>query len=197
MDRLTRVSAPAALPITVEEAKLHARIDTDADDALVSTLLGAAVEYAERFLGRRLVDQTWDYYLDAFPKAEIVVPLPPLLSVTGVYYTDGDGNEQTFTSYGVDAAKEPARIYLSVGASWPSPRDTVASVRVRFRTGYVDNSTSPGTGAVPLDIIAAINLIFSTLYENRETVIVGQTPMMMPWGAENLLRMHRVELGMA
>ena len=77
------------------------------------------------------------------------------------------------------------------------PRLTPASVRVRFRAGYINNGTSPATGAVPYDILAAIKLIFSDLYENREDTVIGRTAVPLPRGAERLLRMHRVELGMA
>jgi hypothetical protein len=37
---------------TLEQAKLHLRVDFDADDSLITSLLAAAVESASNYLGR-------------------------------------------------------------------------------------------------------------------------------------------------
>jgi hypothetical protein len=58
-------------------------------------------------------------------------------------------------------------------------------------------SDSPSVGEVPADILNGIILIVGTLYAVRETVIVGQTPVSMPWSAEQLLRRHRIETSLA
>jgi len=42
-----------ALP-TLDEAKLHLRVDVDEDDALIASLLLAAIESASNFLGRSI-----------------------------------------------------------------------------------------------------------------------------------------------
>jgi len=65
-------------------------------------------------------------------------------------------------------------------------------VRIRFIAGYGDAGSD-----VDASIRAAILLHLGSLYAHRETVIVGQTSVQLPWGAEQLLRPHRILLSMA
>ena len=61
---LTLVTGPTTEPITEEEAKSWAKIDTDDDDALVSALIAAVRSSAEQYLRRSLITQTWMLTLD-------------------------------------------------------------------------------------------------------------------------------------
>lgn len=63
--RLTQ--APAAEPVTLDEAKLHLRVMGYSEDALISTLISAARIHAENVCRRVFVTQKWDLFLDAFP----------------------------------------------------------------------------------------------------------------------------------
>ena len=191
MNSLKLVQGPSELPLTVEQVKAHLRVDDDDNDALIETYLRAAVAYAESFMGRALIDQTWDYYFDAFPTGSINLPRSPLLEVLEFV-----GEGVPFADYATDFAIEPGRVYLTTGSSWPTVVGVTNVGRIRFRAGYVDLTGSP-TGEVPSDILAAILLIVGTLYAHRETIVVGQTPALMPWSAEQLLRRHRIELSMA
>jgi len=48
-------------------AKAHLRLDTDADDAHVSALIGAARERVELFLRRALITESFDLILSVLP----------------------------------------------------------------------------------------------------------------------------------
>ena len=50
---------------------------------------------------------------------------------------------------------------------------------------------------MPGDIKSAILLTIGTFYEQREGLVVGTVVYQLPWGIEQLLRQHRVLLGMA
>lgn len=193
------IAASANYPVTLAEAKAHLSVDFDDHDALIEIYRKAATEDIENFTGRVLVDQTWDYYLDEFPDGEIRLPKPPLLEVMGVFYLDAAGTEQTFATsgYRVDVASELARLSLAYAGSWPTPQAVSNAVRVRFRSGYVDEDQSPAAGSVPFALKAAILLTTGTLYANRETVVIGQTVTMMPWSAQQLARPYRVHTAMA
>jgi uncharacterized phiE125 gp8 family phage protein len=188
------------LVVTLAEAKAHLRVNSTDENDLIEALIKAATDYTEQFLGRSLLDQTWDFYLDAFPLAgkPILVPLPPLIEVTGVFYNDLNDDEQEFDSgdYAVDTASEPARIYLPSNGSWPSATSAMNAVRVRYRAGFLDNN-SPQAANVPFAIKAAILMTVGTLYEHRETLVIGQTAVLLPWAAEQLLRPYRVHVAMA
>jgi uncharacterized phiE125 gp8 family phage protein len=205
------VTAPANLPVDLDTVKKHLRVDFTDDDTLIDAYLEAAVGYVDGpngFLGRALIAQTWDYYLDRFPVdafhrrgGRIELPLPPLIEVIGVFYLDASGAEQTLdpSRYTVDSASVPARLY-PVGGCWPTiPCLEHQAVRIRFTAGYVDASVSPPVDDVPKPIIAAIMLLTGDLYANRETMLTGQraAAVTLPWAAEQLLRPHRVTLSMA
>lgn len=191
MGNLRLVSGSAELPLTLAQVKAHLRVDDDDEDTLLVTYLRAAVAYAESFMGRALVDQTFDYYFDAFPTGSISLPRSPLIEVLE-FVSEGTA----FADYQTDFAVEPGRVYLAVGSSWPTPLGSTNVGRIRFRAGYVDLTGSP-TGEVPSDILAAVLLIVGTLYAHRETIVIGQAPAELPWSAEQLLRRHRVELSLA
>jgi len=201
---LKLVTAPATKPITLAQAKMQCRATefTD-DDDLIGLFMEAAVDFADGpsgFLGRALIDQTWDYYLDAFPASgPIEIPLPPLIEVVGLFYQDGDGIEQEWTStnYVVASSGNPGKVSLGSGVSWPTPIVESEAVRIRFRAGYLDQGVSPAVANVPGAIKAALLIHVADLYANRESAIVGQTVAKLPWSAEQLLRRYRFYLGMA
>lgn len=56
-------------PVTLPEAKQHARIELPDDDALVASLIRAARRYCETALKSALMTQTWTLMLDGFPAA--------------------------------------------------------------------------------------------------------------------------------
>ena len=67
------ISGPDTEPITLAQAKLHARVEHDADDALITGFIAAAREDAEHELGRLLAAQVWQLTFDAFPAVEIAL----------------------------------------------------------------------------------------------------------------------------
>lgn len=208
---LKLVTAPADNPVTLAQAKAHLREDSDDFNDQIEAFIDAATAYADGpmgFLGRALIDQTWDLYLDAFPAVSVVgtrnvyaieIPLPPLIEVVDVFYLDSNGVEQTFdaASYTVDDSSEPARIVLGSTGSWPTIQEAANAVRVRFRAGYLDQGVSPAVESVPGTIKAAILIMVGDLYQNRESSVIGQTVTKIPWSAEALLRRHRIYLSLA
>jgi uncharacterized phiE125 gp8 family phage protein len=196
---VSRSSRPAvSLEDTIEHLR---RQDTVEDDGLIRRYIAAATLWAENFTGLALVDQTWDYYTDGFPTdlRYITIPKPPLLQVAGVYYREAaSSSETTFSDYTVEDAMQPARVYLLSTSSWPLADTSLSSVRIRFRAGYFDAEGSPvEEGDIPEDIKIAIQIYTASLYENRESMVVGTIISQVPWSAENLLRMYRVENSMA
>jgi uncharacterized phiE125 gp8 family phage protein len=195
------ITAPAAEPITLTEAKEHLRVDHTAEDAKISALILAARQDCEEWTARAFVTQTWELVIDTFPTNEILIPRPPLQSVTSVKYDDGDGVEQTLGAldYEVDDVSQPGWV-VPVTTGWPTSIWTgINSVRIQYVAGYAPGTDSPIDLAfnVPGPIKAAILLTLGHLYENRETVVVGTTAVNLPQGAEFLLRQYRVALGFA
>lgn len=174
--KLARITAPAAEPVSLAEAKLHLRVIHDAEDASISRMIRAAREHLDGrdgILGRALVTQTWELVLDSFPVGAIQIPLPPLQSITSVKYLDAGGVEQTLDTaeYVVDTASEPGCI--APVDQWPATQDTVNAVHIRFVAGYGDAS------AVPAALAQAILLAVGDLWANRQTGLerpISQNP---------------------
>jgi len=146
---LVIATAPTSYPISMEEVANHLRMsETEMQARLIdlNRLIGDATAFAEDFTWRALITQTWDYYIDAWPRENyIVVPRPPLQSVTGVYYTADGAVEADFSAFvegvslsvGVDDVSEPGRIFLQRNYSWPTDTLTPAKpIRIRYIAGY-------------------------------------------------------------
>lgn len=188
--------APVSEPVSLSEAKVHLRVSADQtdEDSLISALIKAAREYAESFTGRAIRTQTWDLKLDAFPCDEIVLPYPPVTSVTSITYVDTAGSTQTWDSSlyqtslpsGPDAGK--ARIWPAYGQYFPQTRCQMDAVTVRFVAGYATVS------AVPESIKAAVKLLIGHWYMNREHVAVGVGvgAVTVPMAADSLLWTYKV-----
>ena len=175
---LILITPAAAEPIDVSEAKASPslRVATATDDTDIGVLIATARDMAETITRRAFVTQTWEYVLDGFPTGGIVLPMPPLQSVTSIKYIDTDGTQQTLDAllYAVDTDSEPGLVVPAYGESWPSTRYEVNAVRVRFVAGYGDASDVPEA----LKTWAKIRV--GTLYAQREALVVGQTVMAVP-----------------
>ena len=175
---LTLITPAAEEPITVVVAKASPslRVAAATDDTAIGTLITTARKLAETYTLHALVTQTWELVLDGFPTGGIVVPLPPLQSVTSIKYIDTDGTEQTLDAllYSVDDDSIPGLIVPAYGETWPTTRDEVNAVRVRFVAGFGDASD------VPEDIKSWIKIMVGTMYDNPQGIVVGQTVMSIP-----------------
>lgn len=144
-------------------------------DPLLSILIKSARQYAELLLGRKLITQTVDLYLDSFPEWEIKTI--PLQSVTSITYTDTAGVLQTVDAddYVVDSASITARITPVNGVTWPSTMDQINAVKIRFVAGYGDAT------AVPQCIKHWILMRVKQLYDQRDMVNVGNIVTEFPY----------------
>ena len=181
------VTAPAAEPVSLTEAKLHLRVDHATEDDLITSLITLAREEIERMTDVMLITQTWDWSMDAFFTDEIKVPLWPLASVSSIKYLDEDSNESTIAAanYAVDAASRPGRIAWKSSYSFPAVElYPVNAVTVRMVVGFGTAGTN-----VPKRFIQALKLLIGHFYENREAVYssVGGNVIDLPRGVDALL----------
>jgi uncharacterized phiE125 gp8 family phage protein len=177
---LKLITAPDEEPLFVDDVKAHCRINGDDDDQLIESMITAARQMAETQTKRALITQTWDLYLDKFPcdyAYSIILPKPTLQSVTYLKYIDTDGVLQTLSAdnYKVDNVTEPARIVPAYGYSWPSTRDEINAVVIRFVCGYGDDEES-----VPSAIKDWMKIKISTMYEYRDEFISGTIIQPLP-----------------
>ncbi len=167
------INAPTAEPITLAEAKLHARVEHDADDAMITGFIVAAREDAEHELGRPLAAQVWQLTFDAFPAVEIALG-PDVTGIQSIQYLDAAGDLQTLdqAAYVLDNLdRDKCFVLPADGYEWPTTYDSANAVRVRIACGL---------DPVPETVRAWMLLRIGTLIEHRAAVAAGQTLTAMP-----------------
>ena len=189
MSSLSRTVAPTLQPVSLEEVYAHVRVaDRSADTlALLNRLIDTAARLAEEITRRALLTQTWQLKLDAFPPSEILLPRPPLQSVTAIQYVDTSGETQTLGAevYTVDTAHDPGRVLLAASQTWPAIRGEPNDVTITYVAGWT------AAASVPQTIRHAILMLVHHWYDFPTEVITGTIVNRVPWAAENLLLMER------
>ena len=150
--------------ITLVQAKLHLKVDTDADDSLIAPHITTARQDCEDFTNRWLVPGPGTLRLDRFPVYDaIVIPVGIAnLVINSVSYIDSDGQPQTWanTEYTVyqrqNACPEIAPVY---GSRYPVTRPERDAVTITFTVG---------TAPVDAKLVSGMLLLMGFLYENRE-----------------------------
>ncbi len=185
-----RVLAVVAVDVADFSATVTVFEPASSEDDLITALIVTAREFAEDYQKRAYITQTWDMFLDRFPRwNRIEIPLPQLQSITAITFFDVDDTEATFSSdkYFVDTQSEPGRVVLNDGETWPQEILRPANgVKIRFIAGYGDAATD-----VPTQTRTAIKLLIGHLYENREATVVGSTIVEAPFAVKAILDKRR------
>jgi len=137
---LTRKAGPQSRPVSLAEAKASLRLsqsDTTHDDN-IGDLIDAATEQIEQDTDRAVINQDFDYQLNAFPggRASIVIAPKPASEILAITYLDSDGVEQTLDPATYQLDKGRREVYLNSGESWPNTLAQQNAVTVSYRAGY-------------------------------------------------------------
>ena len=174
------ITQPSIEPITIDEAKLHCRIDGIEDDTLVGNLITASRQYCEKWQSRSYIETTIEVKYDSFG-CNMVLPVLDVMSIDSIKYYDTNNELQTLSSsiYELDNNT----IIASYNQSFPLTRGFSNSVIVTYKAGYGDAASD-----VPNITKQAIYLMIGHLYENREATS-SLTVETIPFGVASLLSM--------
>lgn len=163
----TVITPPASEPITLEEAKAHLRVVYADDDAQIQLFITAARQMAEEYLQRALMPQTLQLVVDDFGTG-LQLPWPPFAGNIALGYFDADGAPAHVLpdNLVVDYRSGLATLRPVYGTSWPATRGG-SQITIQYGAGYLD------AASVPAPIKVWMLLLIGTLYENRESVVVG------------------------
>lgn len=204
------ITPPSVEPVTLSEAKAHARIETTNDDALITSLITAARLWAEQYTNRAFITQGWQLWLDTFPAnndwwdgmregaitnggltRSVALPRAPLIAVNSVQSYDAADSATLWaaSNYYVDTLRDPGRLVLRPGAVWPFAARGANGICIDYSAGYGANASS-----VPEAIKTAIRQLIAHWYENRGEVWSEylRAPREMPMVIETLLEPYRV-----
>jgi len=179
------LAGPAEEPVSLAEAKAFLRVDDAAEDALITTLIGAARLHVEGVTGKALIAQSWRIVLDDWPASrEVRLPVAPLIAVTAIVATDDNGGSH--------------EIGLSQFRSGPDrlivPRVVVGMPRLQERQGLeIDYVAGFGTEpeVVPADLRQAVLGLVAHWHEHRDAVIVAGSGAVVPSGFDRMVAAHK------
>lgn len=156
---------PAEEPITLEEAKRHARVTTDSEDDLVAGYIVAARSALENYLNIKFLDQTLMMTVDAFFGERVRLPYGPVTDIESIDYlsTEGVWLNWGVENYYTNFTPEHWDVYRR--ASWPRTYRGAGSVRVTYRSGYADRIELAEQAP---SLIQAMRIMTAFLYRNRD-----------------------------
>jgi uncharacterized phiE125 gp8 family phage protein len=155
-------------PVQLDEVKEFLRVDYDADDVLLTSLITQSREIIERYLNISIPLST--LIVEASPRVELQLPYGPVLNIDSV--TDRDGNDVYYEWNGFVITFE--------GNSF-SPTQPE-------RPAYVETITTYDSGyaIVPAGLKLAVMEVIAYLYENRGdtssiTLLLNQNKNLDPY----------------
>lgn len=193
---IVRTVEPAAGDpvVTVAEHKDWSRIKGTANDAEIARMIPGATRYAEDWMHRALVTQTWQIGFDSFPFGFFSIPDTPQiielpyskvisLEEVKVFFDDDTDDDTLKDLFQLDKNSEPGRIILKPSKNWPSGLRQIDAVSITYKSGF------GLAAAVPQAIKDAIHYLVADRFENREsyrkeavnTIPRGAEGLMMPW----------------
>lgn len=164
MAGLIVTTAATSEALTETEIREYLRIDEDSELLTLQLLRRAAREFCENYTGRLLLSQTLTMGLDSTNeiydplwegirigpylnngKDYIVMPTAPVREIVSVTTYDDSDNATIMPAsrYYVDIAREPARIVLRTGETWPNALRVANAVEVKFKAGYANAGEIP------------------------------------------------------
>lgn len=188
---LSRITAPAVEPVTLEEMQSHLSGFNPADNADIESLITVAREKFEADTGLVLIDQTWRLTIPFFaPRIELYKP--PLRSIEQVQYYDASNTLQTLdpADYRTEKRNQRTRLAPAISQHFPEVEyERTDAVIIDFKAGIYGTSGSPtavdlssGAGFEHRYPLAqrAIKVLVDHFYRNRGAVApvaLHQVPM--------------------
>ncbi len=194
------ITAPNNEPITFDDLMKHQRrfdLGSDEETYYQDLIIPAVVNYFEENLSRRLITQEWQLILPCFPRnSEILIPFPPLQSISSIEYTDIDGENKELAAdkyyiYGnigsnSYSSREYGRIALFSGENFPNTKNIRNAVRVNFICGYGDEAED-----IPPALRLAMLMLANHWSENRGVLGADfSSPLPIPMGVQSMLWQH-------
>ncbi|MCK9917797.1 head-tail connector protein [Microbacteriaceae bacterium K1510] len=179
--------APAAEPLTLDEARAFLRVEHHDDDALIGALIAGARLHVEAQTRRALITQVWRLALDAWPESgRIDVRPAPLQAVTAARVFDEAGNAVALDLQSFVPALA-ASVIAFVPWAVPAPGRLIAGIEFDVRVGYGDTPS-----AVPEPLRQAMRLLVAHWYENRTPVAVGHETAVLSEAVRALVAPYRM-----
>lgn len=158
----------ASLPVSDAELKAHLMLTDNDDNAVISSVLLAAVDHIEAVTNRKLVSQTVELVVSSFPECSgqvLELPGGVVSEVTSVAYLDAEGVSQTLSAsrYELNSRGPHAAsiALLDPDDSWPIVRAVGLPVTITYVAGWAD------ADAVPASLKNGIKMVAGSFFDGR------------------------------
>ncbi|AAZ68425.1 head-tail connector protein [Ehrlichia canis] len=153
---IIRKTVPTSLPITLSEVKSFLRINNNQDDTLINNLITMASEYAQWYIEKSLMKQTWEISCSGYIPGKIQLLFNPIIKVNYVKITHTNGTEELIDQkyYYVDTIQS----YISFNKQIHGNK-----IEIVYEAGYTDNAS------IPAQIKHGILHHVAVSYKNRES----------------------------
>ena len=164
---LTRLLPPETLPVGLDEVKAHLRLDHSHEDAYLTTLISAATNVIEEYLGRSLLTQTWRRVWQmekpypphlSLPTDDIcraTLPYPPIKKIIAVNRLRQDGSRLPIRRHCLETNHQvPTLAFAQVPEA----------VEIDYEAGYGDYPAD-----IPAVIRQALLMTVADFYETRDS----------------------------
>ncbi|MBX9822304.1 head-tail connector protein [Afipia birgiae] len=181
------ITAPAAEPLSLVDAKHFLRVEHGDDDAIITALVSAARNHIEALTRNALIVQTWRLVLDRWPDGGRIAPrIGPLraLAAARVFNAENDASTIDPEIFVVDAA---AGVLAAPSWSLPVPGRSVAGIELDIEVGF-----GAAASDVPPTLLQAIRMLVAHWYENRGLIAIGSSVAVMPASVNAMIASHRV-----
>lgn len=175
-----QTAAPAVEPISLSEAKAFLRVEHNADDAFIQSLIATSRLQVEAALDLALIDQAWRWRGELAGGSAIELRPRRVSVVNGVNVVADDQSTAALGAgdYVVDLDVQPATVCIkAVGAK---------RIEIEFRAGFGVTAAE-----VPAPIRQALLQLVAHWHENREPIAIGDTAERIPITVSDLLAPYR------
>ncbi|WP_232494923.1 head-tail connector protein [Novosphingobium kaempferiae] len=171
--------------LSLDDCKLHLRVDLDEDDDLIAALRDASIDFVERYCAVKLMATQGNIWTASrFPghiTRALKLGISPVREIASVSWrsltgdvVSGTPNRFSFTSRG--------DVLPAIGADWPNM--VAGGIEIEFSAGY-------DAGKAPPALLSAVRMFLGHLYKNREAVTDRGIEAEVPFGVRQLCSTFR------
>ncbi len=180
---LTQTAAPAVEPLTLAEVKAALRIDHDAEDAFLTSLIVTSRLHVETALDLALITQSWTLSVTPPADGRVALPVWPVREINAVRWQFANEAQPSVpvSAWTRETKQRPVVVCLET-----APPSSDAHVEIDFEAGF---GAAPGD--VPEPIRHTLKLLVAHWYENREPAAIGSSAARIPDTVSALLAPYR------
>jgi uncharacterized phiE125 gp8 family phage protein len=176
--RFVGVLDGAIEPVTLARVKEQLKVDSSADDDLITAFISGVRRECENYLFTALINQTRVAFFPCFGELNL---MGPHIEIASIVYRDTEGVEVTLADTEYRVVADVVTKILPI-ADWPVTKYEEGAVKVTFTCG-------PDAGEISPMVVNAMLLKITDMYDNRANPTRAKATL-----ADNMLGLERVQI---